>query len=37
MTFGVKDKMLLDKLPSGKKVEFEFVQQGSDYLITSAK
>jgi len=37
MTFGVKDKALLDKLPSGKKVEFEFVQQGSNYVITSAK
>ena len=37
MTFGVKDKALLDKLSPEKKVEFEFVQQGSDYLITSAR
>jgi len=37
MAYDVKDKALLDKLPSGKKVEFEFVQQGSDYVITSAK
>jgi Cu/Ag efflux protein CusF len=37
MTFGVKDKALLGKLSSGKKVEFEFVKQGSDYVITSAK
>ena len=37
MAFGVKDKALLEKLPTGKKVEFEFTQQGSDYTITSAK
>ncbi len=37
MTFAVKDKALLGKLAPEKKVEFEFVQQGSDYVITSAK
>jgi Cu(I)/Ag(I) efflux system protein CusF len=37
MTFAVKDKKLLDKLQTGKKVEFEFVQQGKDYVITSLK
>jgi Cu(I)/Ag(I) efflux system protein CusF len=37
MGFQVKDKTLLDKLPAGKKVEFEFVQQGRDYVITSVK
>ena len=37
MTFTVKDKALLDKLSDGKKVEFQFVQQGSDYVITSVK
>ncbi len=37
MTFTVKDKALLGKLSPEKKVEFEFVQQGSDYVITSAK
>ncbi|MGB5081875.1 MAG: copper-binding protein [Burkholderiales bacterium] len=37
MAFGVKDRSLLEKLTTGKKVEFEFVQQGSDYLITSLK
>jgi len=37
MNFVVRDKALLGKLSSGKKVEFEFVQQGSDYVITSAK
>jgi len=28
MNFRVKDKALLDRLSSGKKIEFEFVQQG---------
>ena len=37
MTFAVKDKALLDKFSQDKKVEFEFVQQGSDYVITSMK
>jgi len=37
MTFAVKDKGLLDKLSPEKKVEFEFVQQGSDYVITSVR
>jgi Cu(I)/Ag(I) efflux system protein CusF len=37
MTFTVKDKMLLDKVSQDKKIEFEFVQQGSDYVITSVK
>lgn len=37
MNFIVKDKSLLGKLSSGKKIEFEFVQQGRDYVIVSAK
>lgn len=37
MGFGVKDKALLDKLAKDKKVEFEFVQQGKTYVITSIK
>jgi Cu(I)/Ag(I) efflux system protein CusF len=37
MSFGVKDKALLEKLSTGKKVSFEFVQQGSDNILTSAK
>src|SRR5258706_15987213 len=37
MTFTIKDKALLAKFSQDKKVEFEFVQQGSDYVITSAK
>ncbi|NMG29951.1 copper-binding protein [Aromatoleum evansii] len=37
MTFGIKDKMLLDKLADGKKVEFEFVKEGKDYVVTKVK
>jgi Cu(I)/Ag(I) efflux system protein CusF len=37
MAFTVKDKATLDKLPKDKKVEFEFVQEGKDYVITSVK
>ena len=37
MGFQVKDKVLLDKLQPGKKVEFEFTQQGRDYVITGVK
>ena len=37
MTYGVKDKALLDKAQSGAKVEFSFVQSGKDYMITEMK
>ena len=37
MSFQVKDKALLDKLPLGKKVSFEFVQQGNNYVVTAVK
>ena len=37
MTFTVKDKKMLAKLAPEKKVEFQFVQQGSDYVITRIK
>jgi Cu(I)/Ag(I) efflux system periplasmic protein CusF len=37
MTFTVKDKALLGKFSQDKKVEFEFVDQGSNYVITSVK
>jgi Cu(I)/Ag(I) efflux system periplasmic protein CusF len=37
MGFVVKDKKLLDKLKVDRKVDFEFVQQGKDYVITSVK
>jgi Cu(I)/Ag(I) efflux system periplasmic protein CusF len=34
MTFGVGEKSLLARARPGKKVEFEFARQGSDYVIT---
>jgi len=37
MAFKVKDKVLLDKVSVGKKVTFEFVQEGRDYYVTSVK
>ena len=37
MSFTVRDKALLAQAQPGKKVEFEFVQQGKDYQITSVK
>lgn len=37
MSFGVKDKMLFDKLAEGKKVEFEFMKEGKDYVVTAVK
>jgi Cu(I)/Ag(I) efflux system periplasmic protein CusF len=37
MNFSVKDKALFDNLPVGKRVEVEFVQQGSDYVVTRVK
>lgn len=35
--FKVMDKMLLDKFADGKKIEFNFVQQGKDYVITGVR
>lgn len=37
MSFGVKDESLLEKLVVGKKVDVEFTQQGSNYIISSVK
>jgi Cu(I)/Ag(I) efflux system protein CusF len=37
MSFKVKDKMLLDKVKKGDKVQFTLEQQGQDYVITSIK
>jgi Cu(I)/Ag(I) efflux system protein CusF len=37
MDFKVEDKALLAKLAEGKKVEFEFMQHGADYVITRVK
>lgn len=37
MAFSVKDKAMLDKVAKDKKVEFEFMQQGQQFVITSIK
>ena len=37
MGFKVADKMLLDKLAEGKKVEVELKQVGRDYVINAIK
>ena len=37
MTFSVKDRKLMDKLHPGKKIKFEFVKDGSGYLITGVR
>ena len=37
MRFEAADTKLLQSLKPGAKVEFEFVQQGSRYVITSIK
>jgi Cu(I)/Ag(I) efflux system periplasmic protein CusF len=37
MAFQVKDKALLEKLPEGRKVEFEFEERGRDYVVTNVK
>ena len=37
MAFGVKDEAMCDKVAKGKKVEFEFVKKGQQFVITSIK
>ena len=37
MSFKAKDKALLEKVKPGDKVDFEFVQQGRDYVVTAVK
>jgi Cu(I)/Ag(I) efflux system protein CusF len=37
MNFSVKDPALFDKLTPGKKVEVEFMQQGSTSVVTGVK
>jgi Cu(I)/Ag(I) efflux system periplasmic protein CusF len=37
MAFVVKDKALMPKLKKDQKVDFEFVQQGKDYVVTGVK
>ena len=37
MGFVAKDKKMLEPIKPGTKIEFEFVQEGSKYMITSIK
>jgi Cu(I)/Ag(I) efflux system periplasmic protein CusF len=37
MAFNVKDKALMGKLAKDKKVDFEFKQEGKDYVVTAVK
>lgn len=37
MGFKVRDKALMDRLAKDKQVEVDFVQDGSDYVVTSVK
>ena len=37
MAFVVKDQAILEKMKKDQKVEFEFVQQGKDYVVTGLK
>jgi len=37
MVFTVKDKAVMGKLAKDKKVDFEFKEEGKDYVITSVK
>jgi len=37
MAFKVRDKALMEKLAIGKKIDFEFTQEGRDYIVTAVK
>jgi Cu(I)/Ag(I) efflux system periplasmic protein CusF len=37
MAFVVKDKAVMDKMKKDQKVDFEFVQQGRDYVVTGVR
>jgi Cu(I)/Ag(I) efflux system periplasmic protein CusF len=37
MAFAVRDRKALESLKAGQQVNFGFVQQGSDYVITTIK
>ena len=37
MAFVVKDKALLGKMKKDQKIDFEFVEQGKDYVVTKVK
>jgi len=35
MAFKFRDKALFGKLAPGAKIEFDFVQEGEDYVVTA--
>ena len=37
MSFKVKDKAMLKQLSVGKKIDFGFVQEGDDYVVTTLR
>jgi Cu/Ag efflux protein CusF len=37
MAFVVKDKAVMEKMKKDQNVDFEFVQQGKDYVVTGVK
>jgi Cu(I)/Ag(I) efflux system periplasmic protein CusF len=37
MAFTVKDKSLMEKMKKDQKVNFEFVQEGRDYVVTAVE
>jgi len=37
MMFTVRDKALLGKLAVDRKIEFTFIQDGADYVVTTVK
>jgi len=37
MAFKAKDRKALQALKPGQRIDFEFVQQGKDYIITKVK
>ena len=37
MAFTVKDQALMERMKKDQKVDFEFVQEGRDYVVTAVK
>lgn len=37
MDFVVSDKALLNNVKSGQQIEFEFIERGSDYVVTAIR
>jgi Cu(I)/Ag(I) efflux system periplasmic protein CusF len=37
MAFTVKDKALMNKIKNGQKIDFEFIREGRDYVVSAVK